>query len=166
MGGTIGTLINPVEGVKAMGDLASQQWENVKAGDISAVGTDIWEGHNYIMDPGGLFGINKDEYIQNIQASADIGGYGGKPRVEAREAEKVAAAQQAEIAKQTYNYKCDYCPGFTVVGDDPKSEPEEGYGIKIEFKGALPEDFPLKEIKACPKCLIKACDWLFKEINK
>ncbi len=87
-------------GISGAQEMMGGQWENVKKGDWGAVAGDMYSGHKYIHDPGGLFSQSSDPGISKMQQSADIGGYGARPAEEARVAEEAAKEQQAAIAKQ------------------------------------------------------------------
>ncbi len=93
-GGGIGGIF---KGVK---NALSNQWKSVKSGDFKQMSKDMWNTHNYLMDPGGLVVQNKDEGWAQAQAGGDLMGIGAVPAQAAQAAEKAASEQQAMIDKQ------------------------------------------------------------------
>jgi len=67
---------------------------------IDTASRDPLESMAFVADPGGLIQTSKNEDIAKFQGKLDIGGYGAKPEIAAREAEKATAKQEAKIKKQ------------------------------------------------------------------
>jgi len=55
---------------------------------------------NSLTDPGGLVHTSENEQVAALQAKLDVGGYGAKTEIAAREAEKAGKKQEALVKKQ------------------------------------------------------------------
>jgi len=95
-----GAMFDLGKGWEGMQKSWDTQWSSVTKGDIGAIAGDMYEGHKYVHDPVGLFGLSDQEGFKEMQQSADIFSQGARPREEAEVAEKAAKKQQAAIAKQ------------------------------------------------------------------